>query len=419
MRPLHEALSQEGQSVHTPVGPISVAHFLVGRCNPESANGVDKTIYHLSRTQAGLGHRVAVFSITDKAAIPIPGVEVRTYQPVRPPLPLPNERLKDLLFIRSPLNLPRDLVTDLLAWRPSIVHLHFVHVPQNIRLGRRLQLAGIPYCVSLNGGLALEAQRRRWAAKKVYAALYERSYLHRAAFLHAISHRDVEGALAYGAENRFVVAPNCIDPGEMPEVVDPGLLRQRFPTLDGRRVFLYLGRLDPDQKGLDLLLHAWAELRHAGRDDAALVLVGPNWRGGQDRLEALAHTLGIGGSVSFAGPASGTDKWSLLTAADVFVHPSRWEAGIPFAVLEALLAGRPVLLTRAADPNGLVERYGAGFVLEPRPDSIGKGLLEAARLDSAGLQQLGSAARRLVDREFRWEKTSKELLDEYRTVAVR
>ena len=84
-----------------------------------------------------------------------------------------------------------------------------------------------------------------------------------------------------------------------------------------------------------------------------------------------------------------------------------------------LLAGRPALLTRAADPNGLVERYGAGFVLEPRPDSIAKGLLEAARLDPAGLQQLGSAARRLVDSEFRWEKTSKELLDEYRAVAVR
>jgi glycosyltransferase involved in cell wall biosynthesis len=147
--------------------------------------------------------------------------------------------------------------------------------------------------------------------------------------------------------------------------------------------------------------------------------VGPNWRGGQDRLEALARTLGIGGSVSFAGPTYGTDKWSLLTAADVFVHPSRWEAGIPFAVLEALLAGRPVLLTRAADPDGLVERYGAGFVSVARPDSIAKGLIEATRLDPAGLQQLSSAARRLVAREFQWEKTSKELLNEYRAVAVR
>ena len=141
-------------------------------------------------------------------------------------------------------------------------------------------------------------------------------------------------------------------------------------------------------------------MRHAGSDDAALVLVGPNWRGGQDRLEALARTLGITGSVSFAGPASGTEKWSLLTAADLFVHPSRWEAGIPFAVLEALLAGRPVLLTRAADPDGLVERYGAGFVTVPRPDSIAKGLIEVSRLDPVRLQELSWAARRLVDREF-------------------
>ena len=233
VRSPHDALSREGQAVSTPAGPISVAHFLVGRCNPESANGVDKTIYHLSRTQAGLGHRVAVFSITDKAAIPIPGVEVRKYPPVRPPFPLPNERLKDLLFNRSPLNLPHDLVTDLLAWRPNIVHLHFVHVPQSIRLGRRLLSAGIPYCVSLHGGLALEAQRRRRFAKKLYAALYERSHLNRAAFLHAISGHDVEGALAYGVDNRFVVARNCIEPGEMSDMVDPGLAPAAIP--DTRR----------------------------------------------------------------------------------------------------------------------------------------------------------------------------------------
>jgi glycosyltransferase involved in cell wall biosynthesis len=88
-------------------------------------------------------------------------------------------------------------------------------------------------------------------------------------------------------------------------------------------------------------------------------------------------------------------------------------------VLEALLAGRPVLLTPAADPDGLVERYGAGFVMAPRPDSIARGLIDASRLDPVRLQQLSLRARRLVDREFRWEKTSKELLNEYRAVAVR
>jgi glycosyltransferase involved in cell wall biosynthesis len=388
----------------------------MGRCNPDSANGVDKTIYHLSRTQAALGHRVGVFSITDKPAIPIPGVEVRPYSPL---LPFLGGRIGDVLFNRSPLNLPRRLVADLLAWDPTVVHFHFVHIGQAIRLARHVELAGIPYCVSLHGGLAVEAQRRRRVAKRAFAALFERRYLNGATFLHAVSDLDVQGAFAYGVNNRFAVAPNCIDPGDIPQLLDPTILQRRFPTLRDRRIFLYLGRLDPQQKGLDLLVQAWADFRHAGGDETALVLVGPNWRGGKDRLERLARHLGVRESVLFIGPASGSEKWSLLTAADVFVHPSRWEAGVPFAVLEALVAGTPVLLTRAADPDGLVERDRAGILVEAETTSISAALGQASAWDSTDLRERGSAARRLVDREFRWELTAEKLLEQYRAGATR
>jgi glycosyltransferase involved in cell wall biosynthesis len=408
--------SGSGLAAH-PREPISVAHFLMGRCNPESANGVDKTIYHLSRTQAALGHRVGVFSITNKPAIPIPGVEVRTYSPL---LPFLGGRIGDVLLNRSPLNLPRRLVADLLAWDPTVVHFHFVHIGQAIRLARHVELAGIPYCVSLHGGLAVEAQRRRRVAKRAFAALFERRYLNRAAFLHAVSDLDVQGALAYGVDNRFALAPNCIDPGDVPQLLDPSILQVRFPSLRDRRIFLYLGRLDPQQKGLDLLVQGWAEFRHSGGDEtAALVLVGPNWRGGKDRLERIARHFGVRESVLFVGTASGSEKWSLLSAADVFVHPSRWEAGVPFAVLEALVAGTPVILTRAADPDALVERDRAGILVEAEPNSISAGLREASMWDSAELRERGSAARRLVDREFRWELTADKLLTEYRAGAGR
>ena len=64
---------------------MRIAHFCIGRCNPESANGVDKTVYYLSRAQATLGHDVAVFSLTEKSTLPIPGVMVRAYAPMRTP----------------------------------------------------------------------------------------------------------------------------------------------------------------------------------------------------------------------------------------------------------------------------------------------------------------------------------------------
>jgi glycosyltransferase involved in cell wall biosynthesis len=284
--------------------PLRIAHFTLGRCNPDSANGVDKTTYHLARTQAALGHEVAVFSLTDKPGFPIPGVEVRTVAPVSVPVPFSSRRLRDLFGARAPWNVPRRLVSEIVAWRPDVLHLHYVHIPPNVFLARRLS-PGIPYCVTINGGLAPAAQRRRRWLKRLFRALFEREYLERAAFLHAISDQDLRGLESYGVANTTVLAPNGIDGdslGGASGESGPRLLDER---LAGKRVFLYLGRLDPQQKGLDLLLHAFAA---CAEDRAVLVLAGPDWRGGQRQLESLATSLGIRHRIVFAGPRFGTDK---------------------------------------------------------------------------------------------------------------
>jgi hypothetical protein len=65
-------------------------------------------------------------------------------------------------------------------------------------------------------GLAVQAQRRSRLVKWVFAMLFERSRLNRAAFIHPISSVDVEGTRVYGVRNRFLVAPCGIDSALMP-----------------------------------------------------------------------------------------------------------------------------------------------------------------------------------------------------------
>ena len=102
---------------------MRIAHLSLGRCNPDSANGVDQVVYHLSRSLAALGVTVAVFQLTSKRPIPIPGVEVRCYAPAR-----------------LPFGVPRGLRTDLGRWRPDLVHLHSVFAPANAALASWLGL---------------------------------------------------------------------------------------------------------------------------------------------------------------------------------------------------------------------------------------------------------------------------------------
>jgi glycosyltransferase involved in cell wall biosynthesis len=389
-----------------------VAHFLLGRSNPESSNGVDKTVHFVSVSQASLGHQVAVFSVTHLPPLPVPGVEVRAYAPRRLPFRLPTGRLKRVPP-RFALKLPRRLVPDLLQWSPDIVHFHSVHVPEAVWLARRLGRVGVPYCVTPHGALMFEARRRRWIRKMAFAVLFERAYLNRASFLHAVSQVEAHGLVGHGLRNRVVLARNCIDPGIVPERLDRDLLTRRFPQLRGRRLLLYLGRLDPHHKGLDLLLKAWSQIH--GRHEMALLLVGPDWRGGRAQLNALALELGISDSVLFAPPVSGSEKWSVIAGADVFVHASRWE-GTAFAILEAMLMAKPVLVTEAADPDGFVSHYRAGVVVQADAGSIATGLEEVARLRQEDLHAMGIRARRLVAREFRWEDTARTLLTAYQEV---
>ena len=394
--------------------PLRVAHFTLGRCNPESANGVDKTVYHLARTQAALGHPVAVFSLTDKAPLPIPGVTVCATPPVKIPLPFLTGRGRDLFIGRAPWNVPSRLVERITDWRPDVLHLHFVHVPPNVFLTRRLSPA-VPYCVTIHGALSRDAQRRNRWTKQIFKLLFERKYLERAAFLHAISEEDVRGLQHYGIANRTVLAPNGIDLESLPTTFDHAALHRVDGRLQGRRVFLYLGRLDPQQKGLDLLLRAFAVSR---TNDAALVLVGPDWRGAQRDLEALARSLGVSDSVVFAGPAFGKRKTDFLRAADVFVHPSRWEAGVPFSVLEAAALQRPCLLSEAADPGRILDRGGAALSVAPTVEGIAAALSQMSAMSSDTLRAIGSRAREVVTATFSWPRTATILLEAYRTHAV-
>ena len=376
---------------------MRIVHFLLGRCNPDSANGVDKAVYYLSKHQAALGHDLAVFSLTYKPALPIPGVIVRTYTPRK-----------------FPFALPEGLLKDLLGWNPDVVHLHSVYIPQNVALARWLREKQIPYVVTPHGALSSHVTRRRWYIKVPYKYLFELPLLNGASFVHAVA--DKKDIRNYGVRAPIVEAPNCIEIGELPTSVDKDVLLKHVPQAQGKRVFLFLGRLDPLHKGLDLLLKAFAKVRS---DGDLLVLFGPDWKGHKSALLHLISDLEINERVFLPGPVYGQEKFHILGSADIFVHTSRWEAGLPFAVLEAMAMGRPFLLTTPADPMGKVTEHGVGIVVEPTVEDVADGLERIAEMTDDELKTMGEGARLLVETQFNWTETARKLVEAYSQYSVR
>jgi glycosyltransferase involved in cell wall biosynthesis len=117
-----------------------------------------------------------------------------------------------------------------------------------------------------------------------------------------------------------------------------------------------IGRLAP-QKGQDVLLTA---LRALPGVTAVLVGDGPD----REKLQAMARDLGVEDRVLMPGWLEDPRAW--LPAFDVFVLPSRVE-GLPLAIIEAMLASRPVV---AASVDGIPEEVldGRTGILVPPED---------------------------------------------------
>ena len=113
------------------------------------------------------------------------------------------------------------------------------------------------------------------------------------------------------------------------------------------RVLLAVCRLEP-QKGVDVAIRALDEI-----PGAHLVVLGEGPQ--RVELESLADER-----VHLPGRVPDVAAW--LRRADVLVHPVRWE-GFGLAVLEAMLAGLPVVATNVSSLPELVG--GAGILVPP------------------------------------------------------
>jgi glycosyltransferase involved in cell wall biosynthesis len=272
------------------------------------------------------------------------------------------------------------------------VHIHGLwetHCMMAAGMARTLKR---PYIISAHGMLEQWALRHKRLKKALYAALIEIRAMKSAACLRALSADEVDDYRRLGLTNPIAIVPGAID---AQPVVSPDLFRSQYPQLDGKRIVLFLGRIHP-KKGLHLLLRAWARTVEA--EDMHLVIAGPDSEGNQARLEQLRDDLNLRMSVTFTGMLTAERKWSALAAASLFVLPS-YSEGFSIAVLEALAAGVPVVVTTSCHiPEVSLNR--CGWVIKPAIGPLEQTFREFLSLSPKELYELGSNGRELALRRF-------------------
>lgn len=349
------------------------------------------SVHGLCRALARAGHEVTVLTtnVDGPGDSPVPldrpvtldGVSVRYFP----------SRLLRRLYVSTPLAraLPQAVAVA------DVVHLHSVFLWPTLAAARAAQAAGVPYVLSPRGMLVREliARRSAWV-KRAWIALFEQRTIAAAAAVHCTSELEREELLALGLHPRetFVV-PNGVELPSAP------------PAAARTDTILYLGRINW-KKGLDRLVEAMREIPQ-GR----LVIAGNDEEGLAPCLRAQAEAAGVAARVSFPGHVEGAAKQELLAAAAVVVLPSVSE-NFGNAVLEAMAAGCPVVVTKGVGLAETVASAGAGLVADPEPPALARAI-RAYLEDPAARAKAGAAAATLARERYGWDRVAAQMIQHY------
>jgi glycosyltransferase involved in cell wall biosynthesis len=195
------------------------------------------------------------------------------------------------------------------------------------------------------------------------------------------SARRMEDFYALG-RNTVLSVPNGVPDIEIERAPGPALKEPRL-------VVGSVGRLDA-MKAHDILLRAIAQV-----EDTHVVV----WGDGEERpaLEQLAQDLGIGDRVSLPGWVDNPRAY--LPNVDIFVLPSRSE-GFPLAIVEAMLAARPVIATCVGSVAEAVIEQETGLLIE-KNDVMGLvSALRRLKADATLREWMGQRGRAVAVAQF-------------------
>lgn len=198
-------------------------------------------------------------------------------------------------------------------------------------------------------------------------------------------------------------------PAACPAAARPSGLSVRLPEWVERYV-LAIGTVEP-RKDLPTLVRAFAQLASAS-PGLALVLAGPDgW--GSDALAASIAETSLSDRVVRLGWVERAERRQLLEGACVFAYPSVYE-GFGFPPLEAMLAGVPVVATRA---GALDEVAGGGAVLVDVGDPSALAEAIARLVDDPAARAAQVARGRSWVCRYSWEACAEGLASVYQAAA--
>jgi glycosyltransferase involved in cell wall biosynthesis len=372
---------------------------------PPAVGGVEAVVETLSRRFLASGHDTAIWCTTLAAfrGGPLPegtseinGLEIRRF-PAR----------QSRRFLLDPYHVRWQGLSPALSAEAgaAIFHLHPFPASHVMSALATLPKGGAVVITPHHEVASLKRYQRLWRGKRILGALLQAAGRYPALCLglHTILEADYWKEIGWPPAQIRVI-PNGVELAEFDDLPEAAIAEAGKLWPPAKNKLLFVGRLD-EAKGIDLLLRALAPL-----PDAALLIVGPD-AGVGEKLKQLSRELNLADRVNFAGAISRTLVCGAFRACDIFVLPSRYGENFGIVAIEAMAAGKPVVVSDCGGLPTLVTQ-GENGLLFPAGET---GLLQtslAKLLASPEMRRsLGAAGRKKAETGYTWEKVAQSYLE--------
>lgn len=268
---------------------------------------------------------------------------------------------------------------------------------------------GIPYINHPHGMLCDWSLQQSSQKKKSYLKLFEYANLNRSKALILTSNQEAKELNRAKFQVRYVIIPIGLT---IPaRITDPRLrLRQKLGLSETEPIILFLSRIHY-KKGLDYLIRA---LGQVSNHRFSLVIAGSGEPEYERTIRALVQESGLASHTHFVGFVKDDDKDLLLQGSDLFVLTS-YSENFGVAVLEALAAGLPAIVTPGVALAEVVEHHQLGAVPELEEGAIATAILQALNQPET-MKAMGDRARQLVLNHYTWDRVAAQLIEVYTAI---
>ncbi len=353
---------------------MEIVHIVLGKANPERLNGVNKVVFNLASEQTKAGRKVSVWGITE--------YPIHDY---------PNRIFHTELFKseKMPFRISNQLKEAILKNNAATYHLHGGWIPLFSSLAKLFAKHQIKFVITPHGAYNEVAMQRSQWIKKVYFHAFEKTILKHVHKVHSIGNSEVEGLEKIYPSVKSFLLPYGFDQN----VTEVNVLKNRDFTIG------FVGRLDTQTKGLDLLMEAFYQFQKT-EGNSKLWIIGDGE--GRDFIEKYILEKKINNVVLW-GKKFGKEKDELISQMHVFAHPSRNE-GLPTSVLEAASFGVPSIVSKATNVAAYVTQYQAGISIDNNNVSQLMSAMDKLCKAYARNQAVNyvSGARTMLEKVFDW-----------------